>query len=393
MLRRLHGESGELPSGKPNSAILVEARDPPSGKEFLMKTLRDVLQIGAAAVGIDIGKSAIKVAEVQRTAHGLQLRRFGVAPTPPGAVEGGLILDQQAVARAVSGVLRRAGTRTRHAVISVTGQNVLARVLRLPPIPREEVKQAIRWEAERHLPFPVDEAVIDIQTVREVVEDEQRQLEVLLAAAPEALVLAHIQTLESARLIVEAVEVGALAMARGLAQSAATGTRTLVNLGASTTDVAVVHDGVPQFTRTILDGADTITRALSQLLQADAAAAEQVKMQYGLGWEAVPADVPEDVYRAQVAEALAELITQVRRSLDFFRAQFAGVTISDIVLCGGGARLRHLDRHLAMELELPVAIGNPLAHVRPAADMTAEDAEALAPQLTVATGLALRTVA
>src|SRR5712692_1714048 len=161
-----------------------------------MKALRDVLQIGAAAVGIDIGKSAIKVAEVHRTARGLELRRFGLAFTPPGSVEGGLILDQQAVARAVGEVLRRAGVRTRRAVVSVTGQNVLARVLRLPPIPPEEVKQAIRWEAERHLPFPIDEAVIVFLIDRAATENGQRQLEVLLAAAPEALVLTQIRTLE-----------------------------------------------------------------------------------------------------------------------------------------------------------------------------------------------------
>ncbi len=357
-----------------------------------MKALRDVLQIGAAAVGIDIGKSAIKVAEVHRTPRGLELRRFGLAFTPPGSVEGGLILDQQAVARAVGEVLRRAGVRTRRAVVSVTGQNVLARVLRLPPIPPEEVKQAIRWEAERHLPFPIDEAVIDVQIVREVTENGQRQLEVLLAAAPEALVLAHIHTLEIAHLTVDAVEVGALAMTRGLGQTAAEGTHVLVNLGASTTDIAVVHNGVPQFTRTLLLGADAITRVISQLLKVDTAAAEQAKMRYGLGWEESPAHFTQGEYTTDVSQALGELITQVRRSLDFFRAQFPGVAITDMILCGGGSRLRHLDHHLANELELPVTMATPLAHVRPPGRKE-QAAQAVAPQLAVATGLALRTVA
>jgi type IV pilus assembly protein PilM len=357
-----------------------------------MRSLRDILQIGAAAVGIDIGKSAIKVAEVRRTARGTELRRFGVALTPPGSVEGGLILDQQAVARTVGEVLRHAGVRTRRAVVSVTGQNVLARVLRLPPIPPEEVKQAIRWEAERHLPFPVDEAVIDVQTVREVSENGVRQLEVLLAAAPEALVLTHIRTLEGAQLIVDAVEVGALAMARGLGQTEGAGTHVLVNLGASTTDVAVVHNGVPQFTRTILLGGDALTRAITQVLKTDAASAEEAKIRYGLGWEEWPPHLAEGVFATEVSQALAELITQVRRSLDFFRAQFAGVVISDMILCGGGSGLRHLDHHLSSELELPVTIANPLAVVRPRSHQE-KAAQAVAPQLTVATGLALRTVA
>lgn len=357
-----------------------------------MKSLRDILQIGAAAVGIDIGKSAIKVAEVRRGAQGMELRRFGVAPTPVGSVEGGLILNQEAVARTVGDVLRTAGVRTRRAVVSVTGQNVLARVLRLPPIPPEEVKQAIRWEAERHLPFPVDEAVIDVQTVREVSENGVRQLEVLLAAAPEALVLTHIRTLEGAQLTVEAVEVGALAMARGLGQTDGSGTRVLVNLGASTTDLAVVHNGVPQFTRTITLGGDAITQAITLVLKSDEATAEEAKIRYGLGWEEWPADLAEGVYATEVSQPLTDLITQVRRSLDFFRAQFSGVVITDMILCGGGSGLRHLDHHLATELELPVTIANPLALVRPPSHKETA-AQAVAPQLTVATGLALRTVA
>lgn len=356
-----------------------------------MTALRNLLLLGGAPVGIDIGRSAIKVAQLRRTARGLELQRFGMAPTPRGAVEGGLVLDPPAVAQVLRGILRKARMKAGRVIAAVTGQNVLARVLRFPPIPEEEVKRAIRWEAERHLPFPVDEAVIDMQTVRQVTHDDQRQLEVLLAAAPEALVLTHIQALGRAGLMVEAIEVAALAMARGLGQIGSAGTHALVNLGASMTDIAVVHDGIPQFTRTILVGGDAVTQAVGKLLNLDEAAAEQAKMRYGLGWEEWPPDQVEGAYAAELAEALSELVTQMRRSLDFFRAQFAGVTIDDMILCGGGALLRHLDRHLTTELELPVTVGNPLNVMHPGEQQLA--AQALAPQLTVATGLAMRTIA
>jgi len=355
-----------------------------------MTALRNLLPAGGATVGIDIGTRAIKVAQIRRTGKGPELQRFGIASTPRGSVEGGLVLDPQAVAQVLRGLLRTARIGARRAIIAVTGQNVLARVLRFPPIPEDEVKRAIRWEAERHLPFPVDEAVIDVQTVRQVNRDDQQQLEVLLAAAPEALVLTYVQTVENARLMVDAIEVAALAMARGLAQTPVSGTHVLVNLGASMTDVAVVHDGVPQFTRTILVGSDAVTQAISNLLKVDEAAAEEIKLRYGLGWEEWPPERAEGAYAAEMAEALSEIVTQVRRSLDFFRAQFSGVTINDMILCGGGALLRHLDRHLTGELDLPVTIGNPLDGMQPGEQLLA--AQALAPQLAVATGLALRTI-
>ncbi len=355
-----------------------------------MPALSDVLQIGAAAVGVDVGRAAIKVAEVRRTARGVELRRAAVAPTPAGAVAGGMVLDPPAVGAAVEALVRRAGIRARRAVVAVTGQNVLARVLRLPPIPEEEVRQAIRWEAERHLPIPVDEAVIDVQPVGEVTEDGRRQLEVLLAAAPESVVLAHIQAVERARMTVEAVEVGALAMVRGLGHTDTRGTRALVNLGASTTDVAVVRDGVPQFTRTILAGTDAVTAAAARLAGADPAAAQQIVARYGLGWEDSPPDLPPGAYATELTAALEEVVTQLRRTLDFVRAQFPGVTVSEIVLCGGGARLKYVDRHLTAELDLPVAVGSP--PIRSRAGGRGQPEDAVSPQLAVAVGLALRTV-
>ena len=125
-----------------------------------MASWRDVFQIGAVAVGLDIGKRAIKAAEIRRTVRGIELRRYAIGPTPVGAIEGGLILDRDALTGALLAVLRDAKIRSRRIVISVTGQNVLARVLRLPPIPEDEIKQAIRWEAERHLPFPDRKSVV-----------------------------------------------------------------------------------------------------------------------------------------------------------------------------------------------------------------------------------------
>ncbi len=333
-----------------------------------MASWRDVFQIGAVAVGLDIGKRAIKAAEIRRTVRGIELRRFAITPTPVGAIEGGLILDRDALTGALLAVLRDAKIRSRRVVIAVTGQNVLARVLRLPPIPEDEIKQAIRWEAERHLPIPVDDAVLDAQLVREVVEDGQRQVEVLLAAAPEGLVLSYIEALAAARLLVDAVEVGALAMSRALGEMVTTGTRALVNLGASTTDLAVVRDGVPQFTRTILSGQEAVSRAA-----------------------AVP-QTGEGADAFALASGLDELLTQLRRSLDFYRAQFGGATIDGVVLCGGGARIPRIDRHFALELDLPVSVGTPLVGVELHAGVDPAAFNAVAPQLVVATGLAMRSV-
>lgn len=315
-----------------------------------MQPLQHIFQIGAGAVGIDIGARAIKVAEVRRTAKGIELSRYGVAPTPADAVQSGMILDPHAAGAAIAAVLREAGIRARRVIASVSGQHVLARILRLPPIPEDEVKQTVRWEAERHLPFPVEEAVLDTQVVRELSNDGHRQIEVLLAAAPEPLVLTYVETLQAAGLSADALEVSAVAMVRALASPATEGVIAMVNLGAVTTEVAIVRDAVPQMTRTIPEGVEGENATL---------------------------------------EALA---LQLRRSFDFYRAQEEGGQIDRITLCGGGARSPEIDRRLAQELDMPVTIGTLPELLLISRRLDAAATADLAPQLVTAVGLALRTL-
>jgi len=312
-----------------------------------MRPLQHIFQIGAGAVGVDIGTRAIKVAEVRRTAKGIELSRYGVAPTPAAAVQNGMILDPQAAGAAIVGLLREAGIRARRVIASVSGQHVLARILRLPPIPEDEVKQAVRWEAEKHLPFPVEEAVLDTQVVRELSDDGRRQIEVLLAAAPESLVQTYVETLEAAGLTADAIEVSAVAMVRALASQATEGVVAMVNLGASTTEVAIVREAVPQMTRTMVEG------------------------------------------EAATLEALG---LQLRRSFDFYRAQDEGGHIDRIMLCGGGARFPEIDRRLAQELDVPVTIGALPGVLLISRRLDAAATSAAAPQLMTAVGLALRRI-
>lgn len=318
-------------------------------RSLRLPPLQQIFQIGTGAVGIDVGTHTIKVAELKRTAKGIELVRYGLAPTPPEAVRNGSILNPQAAGDAIARVLKETGIRGRRVIASVSGQHVLARILRLPPIPEGEVKQAVRWEAEKHLPFPVDEAVLDTQVVREVSDNGQRHIEVLLAAAPEALVQTYVQTLEAAGLMADALEVAAVAMIRALA-APAQGEVAMINLGARTTEVAIVREGIPQMTRTILEGVENSSATLDAI---------------GL---------------------------QLRRSFDFYRAQDGGGQITQILLCGGGARVPEIDRRLAQELDVPVIVGviPETVTISPRLDSaTTTDA---APQLLTAIGLAMRTV-
>lgn len=88
-----------------------------------------------------------------------------------------------------------------------------------------------------------------------------------------------------------------------------------------------------------------------------------------------------------VADALAD---EIRRSLDYYMSQEQSAPIGRLLISGGGAMLRNLDSHLAQLFPFSVETGNPMVRVSEnRSDLTDEQVQALAPQLTISIGLAL----
>ena len=255
--------------------------------------------------------------------------------------------------------LRSAGIRRGRAVVGIGGRTALVRTLTLPPMPEDELKNAVRWEAERHLPLRIDETVLDAQVVREVTEDGQRRVEVLMAAVPERDALLYYQVAHDAGLDIAAIEVSSLALARTL--NDATGLAAAVDIGADATEIVIAHGALPPVCRSLPIGGD-------HLLQAAAA-----------GPESEPGP----------ASGLQDLLEGLTRSIDYFQAQARQERVERVVVTGDGVDGLGLAQILATELGVPVAVGDPLARLtvtQGAADTVRDRRTALA----VATGLALR---
>ncbi len=312
-------------------------------------------------IGIDLGRRAIKVAAVR---GGSRPRLVGAAiyPTPDGAVDGGTIRNAAALTSAIRGALRAAGIRRGRAVVGMGGRTALVRTLTLPPMPPDELKNAVKYEAERHLPLRIDEAVLDAQVVREVSEDGQRRMEVLMAAVPERDALLFYQVTHDAGLDVTALEVSSLALARTLAN-----TETLtaaVDIGADATDIVIANGTLPPVCRSLPVGSD-------HLVSATVAAGPEREAAAGPGWH--------------------DLLEGLTRSIDYFQAQARRETVERVVVTGDGAEVPGVIQMLATELALPITQGDPLAGLTATPEAAAQTRDHR-PAFAVAIGLALRTL-
>ncbi|MGB4337515.1 MAG: type IV pilus assembly protein PilM [Bacillota bacterium] len=357
-------------------------------------------------VGLDIGTSRIKMVELAARPDGVELVRAAMESIPAGAIVEGKILDPVSMADAIRRAMAAGKFRSREVVAAVAGQGVVVRHARFPRMPEEELKDAMKWEAQKYIPYPVEEAMLDF-TVLPASSSDQQGMEVMLVAAPAELVNSHLEAMELAGLTVVAVDVQPFTMLRALRQLSPSGTAgaedgsvAYVDVGAGTTDIVIANGEVVRFTRIVPIGGATFTKAIADRLGVGFDVAERLKIERGQVHRR-----GEDVHGSEeraLAEAIGEVaeaaVLDIRRSIDYHDLQLSGgaegVEVKRVILSGGGAVLRGFAEYIGEELGLPTEMFEPLSNitVNPRVASKLEDVGAVGPMLVVGIGLALREV-
>jgi len=362
---------------------------------------------GMISTGLDIGSSAIKLVQLQRTKEGVSLHKAGSAPTPAGAMKAGVVVDPLAMAQAVRSLLEALQIDGGMAVAGVAGPTVVVREVPLPTMSDRQLRKSIQWEARNYISFPVEDSVVEFEVLDRPASQTGGHMRVMLVAAPRDMVDSQVETLELAGLEPVAVETQPFAAMRGL--SAANGqlrapgeTTALLEMGASYTEITIVKDGHFVLSRMIPIAGNAFTEAIKTALDISLDEANQLKekaMQVVLSEEERATLDPAAQQASRAIEPhLDELIREVRRSLAYHDYQqqspdaAAGeLGVSQILLSGGSAKLPRVASYFQAQLGVPVSIvnvfgaGNVQAH-----GVNQDYLEAHAPALLVSTGLALR---
>ncbi|MBI4259526.1 MAG: pilus assembly protein PilM, partial [Actinobacteria bacterium] len=151
-------------------------------------------------IGLDIGATAVRAAEVTGGADAPVLVRAAQVPVAPGAVENGEIRNPDAVAESVRELWRRGGFKTKQVVMGVGNQRVVVREVALPWLPEKELRDSLAYQVQEFIPIAVEDAVLDFDPLEEFEQEGRRMIRVLLVAAQRAMVNALVQTAETARL-------------------------------------------------------------------------------------------------------------------------------------------------------------------------------------------------
>jgi type IV pilus assembly protein PilM len=348
------------------------------------------MDLGAAfrppTVGLDIGSSAVKAVVLRRGRAGWSLVAAGEAPIPEGSFQDGTATEPTAVSAAVSGLLDSLRLRRARVATALSGHSVIVKRLSLPSMSQAELAEAIPWEAEQYIPFDLSEVQLDYQVIN--TETTKSALDVLLVAAKRDRIddRAGIIAQTGRKPVVLDIEAFALANAYRMNYPERTDALSaLVHVGRAVTIVCLLEHGQPAFTRDIAIGGqvhvEAILRELGPTGLDELAARRILHGQF-------PNDVSPDQVAAVLREASAQLVQEVRKTVDFYRATAPVEKLSRIVVSGGAYQAVGLVDLFASEFGAPVDVFDPFRRV--GRSSRAGEAEAAGPAYAVAVGLAMR---
>ena len=338
-------------------------------------------------VGLDIGSSAVKAIELKASGRGFKVVAIGVEPVPPDSIVDGAIIDASAVTDAVRRVLQSPRFKAKDVVASLSGSSVIVKKISLPVMSDDDLNQSIQWEAEQYIPFDIQDVNLDYQILTPVAE-RQGTMEVLLVAAKKDKIADYTGVVSAVGRNTVVVDVDAFALQNAFETNYGVEPGrvvALINAGASATNINLVCDGTSLFTRDVGIGGNAFTEAIQKELGLPFDVAEDAKK--GLPVDGVSADDLRPVLNAVMDNVLLE----IEKTFDFFKATSANDRIDGVIVSGGASRVEPFEQALRERLGVEVERIDPFKTVSidPAALQTGQATD-FAPVCAVALGLALR---
>ena len=391
-------------------------------------------------LGIDIGTSGIKITQLENYRGQPKLSTYGYAEA-----KFDVIRDQSKdlitlVANLIGKVLQRARASTNQGIAALPTFAVFNSIISLPRMSRRDLNTAIKWEAKKFIPLPIEEMILSWKVleggratlaekifmmnvgmvlkkkeriaagvnieqsagqgslpqnakqpipqspvaVTETDTESKKNVRILLTAAPKNLMNRYIEIFKQANLNLLSLETEAFALSRSLI-GVDKETVMVIDIGASSTNICLIERGVPVLNRGMDIGGYHITKSISDSLNVNFERAEQFKLDFGIRMQETHGGIPE-----AIKDSLEPIINEVQYVSELYQNQ-GSIQVDRILLSGGSAFLPNLTTYLSQLLQIPVYIGNPWDQVIYPIDLKPV-LESIGPQMAVSIGLAMRNI-
>jgi len=284
-------------------------------------------------VGIDLGSHAVKAIQVSDSPEGVTVVNAGYKEfkSSEGSMDAGL--DSEQMALAIKEMWAQMKIKTGRVRIALSDPAIFIRQIKIPQVSEKELEKAIKWQAEKYISFPLDEAIVDYQNLDSSSPKSSDQRDVILVAVKNEVVNKYLNILNAAKVFPSVIDVSPFAIARGYAELYSEQREeivSLVDIGNKTTSIIIVKGNALLFVRNTNIGGSHIVQSLGK-----------------------SQDEENSVFN--------ELAVQIDRSFAFFERDQMSAKIQKIYLCGGGSQAQGLDQHLEKKMGIPTQRMDPFA--------------------------------
>jgi type IV pilus assembly protein PilM len=310
----------------------------------------------AHTVALDLGSYTVKVVQ-GKPGKTIQVERTVEVFNPLGTVVPSDEAGAEKLAQLVGNVFTDHNLAKTDVRLSLPENIVSTKIISIPPLSDAELASAINWQAEQHIPIPLDELSLEYQVIyRPDRKNREEPMRVLLVGVRKSIVEKYLDVFLRVGIEPTILETQTLSLLRSLQFTPDEPSTLVVHSGASLTNLAIVHQGELRFVYTFASAGQMLSRATEQGIQLDAKQAEQYKRTYGLDPQQLQGKV-----REILLPAVHSIILEMQKSMQFFVSQANAQPIKRVLLSGGTAQLPGLIQYITEQLGVEVLVAAPFS--------------------------------
>ncbi|NCU41593.1 MAG: type IV pilus assembly protein PilM [Candidatus Moranbacteria bacterium] len=333
-------------------------------EKFKVVMKKNIIQWSHPPFGLDLSDLSVKMIQLDRVGKNYSIESFSKVALSSGSIVSGEIQNSENVIRAIRDAYARGFPKkpnTKKVICSIPETKAFLRIIDMPKMSEEELKEAIHWEVEENIPLAVDQVYYDYQILKEKIGREgENRCSVFIVAVSKKIVHSFIDVVEQAGFEIMGVEIESLSQARCLlSEEEALEKSTLIfDMGDMRSSFLFSVGNTITFTSSTHISSQMITDAYASRFNITRQKAEKIKFEQGIG-----SPVMKDPFFLAVESLLENLYQQIKYSIDFVIQAGHTDHIDEILLCGGGANTKKLPLYLSRRIGVPVYVGDPWKNV------------------------------
>ena len=295
------------------------------------------------AIGVDISDESFKFVNLIAPKGERRINFFGERDLERGLIKSGEIKNPDEVAKALRSAFLPYQKKIPYLMLSLPEEKGFVRIIKLEHVKKDEVRSAVEFQLEEHIPFPPEQLTFDYEIL-----DEKEDIDVLVTAYPRDVVESYVEIVKKSGFIPTIFELESQAIARAVVPTGFKGACLVGDIGRTRTTFFIVRNGFVYFTSTIRTGGHDIDNILMQSLHLSIEEATDVKVGRGYDYSA------EEIIKS-LSPVLVTLKEEAERQINFWEHRYMRPEdkISKIYLCGGDANLKGLPEFLTLGLSMP----------------------------------------